>query len=134
MARELGLGQRAAAVRTEERLMPRVHPPAVRRVDVRLLQAPGCPLAGRMRVIVGECLGDGAVPVQFEVVEGDFPSPTLLVDGVDVVTGAAPATEPCCRLDLPSRDQVLAAIQRAAVTAWPRGSGSSASRPPGGNG
>ena len=45
-----------------------------------------------------------------EVLVGDFPSPTLVIDGVDVATGRTVAHSVCCRLDLPTRDQVLAAL------------------------
>ena len=91
------------------------HParPPARPVEIRLLHLPGCPLAGQVRATLDECLADAGVPVRVEDVEGAFPSPTLLVGGADVVTGNAPAGEPCCRLDLPTRAQILAAIRRA---------------------
>lgn len=48
---------------------------------------------------------------------GGYRSPTVLVNGVDVTS---PATGErvdgaACRLDLPSRDRILAAINRAAA-------------------
>lgn len=87
---------------------------ATRPVEVRLLHLPDCPLTGRVRATLGECLADAGVPVRVDDVAGAFPSPTLLVGGVDVVTGDTPAGEPCCRLDLPTRAQILAAIRRGA--------------------
>src|SRR5262249_60512625 len=44
---------------------------------------------------------------------GAYPSPTILVDGVDVMTGqpGAPPVQ-ACRLDLPTQTRVLAALQR----------------------
>jgi hypothetical protein len=50
------------------------------------------------------------VAVQEKV--GDFPSPTILVDGVDVMTGATgvPAMY-ACRLDLPTETAVVAALR-----------------------
>ena len=50
------------------------------------------------------------IPVQERV--GEFPSPTILVDGIDVMTdltGAAPVQ--ACRLDLPTTSRVLAALR-----------------------
>lgn len=81
-------------------------------VEVRLLHLPECPLTDRVRSRLRECLADAGVPVRVQEIEGSFPSPTLLVGGMDVMTGAAPAAEPCCRLDLPTRAQILDAIRR----------------------
>lgn len=84
----------------------------VRPVEVRLLHVADCPLVDLVRATLRGCLADAGVAVRVHEVEGDFPSPTLLVGGMDVVTGAAPAAEPCCRLDLPTRAQILNAIRR----------------------
>jgi hypothetical protein len=43
---------------------------------------------------------------------GDFPSPSVLVDGVDV-TGADPHASPMCVLRPPTADQIRTALQRA---------------------
>jgi hypothetical protein len=88
-------------------------------VEVRLLHVPECPLADRVRDTLRESIADSGLAVRVEDVEGPFPSPTLLVGGVDVVTGGTPATEPCCRLDLPSRAQIRAALQRVAASGAP---------------
>ena len=87
-----------------------------RPVVVRLLHVPGCPLTGRVMATLRDCLAGTGIPVRVEDVEGDFPSPTLLVGGVDVVTGAAPPACPCCRLDLPTGAAILAALERAAAS------------------
>ncbi|HET8615824.1 MAG TPA: hypothetical protein VFL94_09890 [Actinomycetales bacterium] len=47
---------------------------------------------------------------QLEVVVGDYPSPTLVLDGVDVLTGQPVHGGPCCRLDLPSSEQIRDAV------------------------
>ena len=86
--------------------------PADQSVEVRLLHVPDCPLADLVRATLRGCLADAGVAVRVQEIEGAFPSPTLLVGGMDVVTGAAPAAEPCCRLDLPTRAQILNAIRR----------------------
>jgi hypothetical protein len=43
---------------------------------------------------------------------GDFPSPTVLVDGTDVM-GQPPRSGASCRLDVPTEDRVLAALRAA---------------------
>jgi hypothetical protein len=82
-------------------------------VQVQLLRVPDCPLAARVRTLLRECLDEASTPALVEDLEGPYPSPTLLVDGVDVVTGTAPSHEVCCRLDLPTRTQILNALQRS---------------------
>jgi hypothetical protein len=82
---------------------------------VELLLAPDCPNAASARRVVAECLDEIglAVPVVERV--GDYPSPTVLVDGVDVMTGAVgiqPAS--ACRLDIPTKSRVLAALRARA--------------------
>ncbi|MDA8069181.1 hypothetical protein [Conexibacter sp. DBS9H8] len=49
-----------------------------------------------------------------EEVEGPYPSPTLLVGGIDV-TGRTPAAGPSCRLDLPTEEQIVAALAAASI-------------------
>ncbi len=86
-------------------------------VVVQVLQTPDCPLAGQVRATIGSCLAEAGVLVRVEKVEGLFPSPTVLIGGADVVTGSPPGSEPSCRLDLPTRAQILAAIRRGASSA-----------------
>jgi hypothetical protein len=62
--------------------------------------------------MVDEALESTGVHTIVEVEVGPHPSPTLLIDGIDVATGRPAAGAPRCRLDLPIRDQVLAAIAR----------------------
>lgn len=90
---------------------------APRPVVVRLLHLPDCPLAERVRGTLRECLPGAGVPVRVDDVEGSYPSPTVLADGVDVVTGSAPPAGQFCRLDLPTGAQILAAVWRSAATA-----------------
>lgn len=77
---------------------------------VELLYVPDCPLVERVRDMLRTCLPMAPRPVQVTECEGDYPSPTLLVDGMDVVTSAPPRREPCCRFDLPTCDQLLTAL------------------------
>jgi hypothetical protein len=45
--------------------------------------------------------------------EGELASPTVLVDGLDVVTGRPPVATVACRLDLPTDDQIRLALERS---------------------
>lgn len=84
-----------------------------RPVHVQLLRVPDCPLAGQVRDLLHECVRETRVAVRFEDAEGPYPSPTLLIDGVDVVTGTTPTSDTCCRLDLPTRAQILDTLNRS---------------------
>lgn len=83
-------------------------------VRVQLLHVPGCPLTRRLLDTLDDCLRHMTFAVQVDELEGPYPSPTLVVDGVDVATGAAPPGEICCRFDLPTRAQIATALNRAA--------------------
>jgi hypothetical protein len=60
---------------------------------------------------VQQCLTALGVHTSILVRVGDYPSPTVLVNGTDN-TGRAPAqtSTKACRLDVPTRDQILAAL------------------------
>lgn len=77
---------------------------------VRILHVPGCPLVERLRAEVESALAEVAPDCRLSLVEGDYPSPTLLVDGMDVTTGAPVSGEPRCRLDLPTAEQIRDAL------------------------
>lgn len=81
-------------------------------VRVQLLHVPDCPLIDRVRTVLRECLRQTSRPAVVEEFEGAYPSPTLLIDGIDAATGRPPAAMagPCCRLDLPTRSQIRAAL------------------------
>ena len=80
------------------------------RSRIQILQVAGCPLVDRLVDEVEACLADAGHDEPVEVLIGDYPSPTLLVDGVDVATGQPVTGQPRCRLDLPSRAQIIAAV------------------------
>ncbi|MGH8997118.1 MAG: hypothetical protein ACRDYB_14000 [Acidimicrobiales bacterium] len=46
--------------------------------------------------------------------EGPYPSPTLLVDGVDA-TGRPTTAGPSCRLDLPTEEEILTSLRGASL-------------------
>ncbi|WP_045384620.1 hypothetical protein [Mycobacterium kyorinense] len=81
---------------------------------VQLLHVPDCPLIGRVRDTLEDCLRHVGVAVRVDELEGSYPSPTLVIDGIDVATGALPSREVCCRFDLPTCAQIVTALDRAA--------------------
>lgn len=78
---------------------------------IQILQVPDCPLVDRLVDDVEHCLTQVGVDEPVEIVVGDHPSPTLVMDGLDVVTGRPVEGEPRCRMDLPSQHQILAAVR-----------------------
>ncbi len=82
---------------------------------VELLFVAGCPSLNSVRTNIEECLRDAGIDAVVLEREGAFASPTLLIDGVDVVTGAPAQTPGSCRLDLPTRRQILAALKTDAA-------------------
>jgi hypothetical protein len=86
-----------------------------RPLKVELLHVPDCPHAEQARQLLLSCIGDlGLANVTVEDREGDYPSPSIIVNGTDVM-GAPPDAAASCRLDLPTRDRVMSALQRACV-------------------
>jgi hypothetical protein len=81
---------------------------------IELLHVPGCPLLERVRSTLEGCLADAGITTTVVERAGAYASPTLLIDGADVVTGEPAQARTCCRLDLPTRDQILAALGRSA--------------------
>lgn len=81
-------------------------------VQIQLLHLPHCPLVDRVRATLRTSLAKTNVPVLIEEIEGPYPSPTLLIQGRDV-TGRTAVSAPSCRLDLPTEEQVLAALSPA---------------------
>lgn len=79
--------------------------------DIELWHVAGCPLVDQVRAALHECLRQAGIRVLVREREGPYPSPTLLINGIDVATGTAPAGETCCRLDLPTDDQIRTALE-----------------------
>lgn len=78
---------------------------------IQILQVPGCPLVDRLIDEVERCLTEINVGEPVEILVGHYPSPTLVIDGVDVATGRPVEGEPRCRMDLPSKGQIRAAAK-----------------------
>lgn len=86
----------------------------LRNLRICILHVPDCPLVGRVRADVESALAGVGATAVIEDLEGPYPSPTLLIDGVDA-TGQSFAAEPTCRLDLPTKEQIAGAILAARV-------------------
>ena len=81
-------------------------------MDVELLIAPDCPNAPAARALLTACLRRLGLDICVRERVGEFRSPTILVDGVDVMTGrdGGPPMS-ACRLDMPTETRVLAALR-----------------------
>ena len=80
-------------------------------MKVELLYVHGCPHVSAARHVLQSSLKEVGLEVAVEEHEGAYPSPTILVDGKDVM-GAPASAAPVCRLDTPTRERVLAALRR----------------------
>jgi hypothetical protein len=81
---------------------------------VELLHFEGCPLAPAAYRLVRLCLIALGIPDPVLVRVGDGPSPTVLVNGTDVMRPAAERSNArVCRIDVPTRERVLGALRAA---------------------
>jgi hypothetical protein len=86
-------------------------------VRIELLTAPGCPNAAAARATIAGCLSTLGIYAPIIEHVGRYPSPTVLVDGVDVMrpkTGTWIGD--ACRLDVPTHQRVLDALHRRIST------------------
>jgi hypothetical protein len=82
---------------------------------IELLTAPGCPHAAAASTIT-ECLS--ALGIDATIIDrvGRHPSPTVLVDGVDVMRPESGVRSgDACRLDLPTAQRILDALSKEAI-------------------
>ena len=77
---------------------------------IELLHVPDCPHADDARALLSECLTELQLEAAVEDKAGAYPSPTILVNGVDVM-GAPASMAPACRLDVPTRPRLLRALR-----------------------
>ncbi len=78
---------------------------------VELLHHAGCRSAEAALELLQECLAALAVPAPVLVRVGDYPSPTVLINGTDVMRPTATLPQgSACRLDVPTRERVLAVL------------------------
>jgi hypothetical protein len=79
---------------------------------VELLHHAGCRRAPAAHQLVRECLIALGLPEPVLVRVGEYPSPTVLVNGTDVMRPAAELSEAsACRIDVPTRERVLAVLR-----------------------
>jgi hypothetical protein len=78
---------------------------------IEVLHIPGCPHVDAARQLLLDCLEDLGLR-RTAVVErtGPFASPSIVVNGTDVM-GAPEVMSSSCRLDVPTRDRVVAALR-----------------------
>jgi hypothetical protein len=60
--------------------------------------------------MLDEAMDTTGIRLPVDVAVGPYPSPILLIDGMGVATGHPVAGDARCRLDLPTREQILAAL------------------------
>ncbi|MDO3634583.1 thioredoxin domain-containing protein [Mycolicibacterium arseniciresistens] len=77
---------------------------------IELLTAPGCPNAAAAKKVIIECLADLGIEAPIRDRIGAYSSPTVLIDGIDVMRGDAPPVGEACRLDLPTPQRVRDAL------------------------
>jgi hypothetical protein len=80
---------------------------------VELLTSPRCPHAAAAKAAVAGCLT--ALGIEVPIIErvGRYPSPTVLVDGIDVMRPDHGAPRGyACRLDLPTAQRILNALRK----------------------
>jgi len=78
---------------------------------VQLFYLPGCPHAEPARVLLRSCLARLGLEVSIEEKVGDYPSPTIMIHGVDVM-GSSGFSGQACRIDVPTEEKVMAALQK----------------------
>jgi hypothetical protein len=79
-------------------------------MKIELLHVSDCPNVDAARALLRECLIELHLNVTIEEKEGAYPSPTILVDGIDVM-GAPASQVAACRLDVPTRRRLLLALR-----------------------
>ena len=80
---------------------------------IELLTSPGCPHGAAAREAVTDCLA--ALGIDASIIErvGRYASPTVLVDGVDVMRPEDGVFRgDACRLDLPTPQRILDALYK----------------------
>jgi hypothetical protein len=80
---------------------------------IELRHVPDCPHADAARALLRECLAELKLDVPFHDNEGEYPSPTILVNGEDVM-GAPASQAAACRLDVPTRARLVVALKNIA--------------------
>jgi hypothetical protein len=80
-------------------------------MKVELFSVPGCPNVARVRELLRDCMEELRLPMEMSESQGEYPSPSILVDGIDVM-GDPGYRAAACRLDIPDRRAILRALQQ----------------------
>lgn len=81
-------------------------------VSIQVQHVPECAHLDRVQSMIKQALTTTGTIGTIEEVVGDFASPTVLIDRVDV-TGRSVDAGASCRLGLPTVGQVIAALTKA---------------------
>ena len=79
---------------------------------VELRSVPDCPNLAPVRRLLYAALANLGLPPGATELVGDYPSPSVLINGADV-TGRSAGSVAACRLDLPTDEQIRAALRNA---------------------
>jgi hypothetical protein len=85
-------------------------------VHIELRSVPDCPNLDPVRTALLMALVDLGLSAEVTEVVGDYPSPSVLIDGVDVMTGTSGVDTVACRLDLPTIEHLRVALNAAMST------------------
>jgi hypothetical protein len=81
-------------------------------VTIDVLYFNGCPNAATTLALVSSCAARFGGSVEIVEYEGDHPSPSVLVNGQDIM-GDPGTTGRACRRDLPSEERIMDTIRAA---------------------
>ena len=81
---------------------------------ISILHVPDCPLISRVRETVEVALKNLGAAAAIEEIEGEYPSPTLLIEGVEIA-GYPLGSDPACRINLPTIEEIATAVSAALV-------------------
>jgi glutaredoxin len=79
-------------------------------MKIEVLHESDCPHFDAARALLHECLTELQLDAAIEDKEGAYTSPTIIVNGVDVM-GAPTFMAAACRLDVPTKQTLLAALR-----------------------
>jgi glutaredoxin len=80
-------------------------------MKIELLSVPNCPHVNRARDLLRACMKELDLHLDVIEIQGEYSSPTILVNGVDVM-GDAGHRGASCRLDVPTRAAILRTLRQ----------------------
>jgi hypothetical protein len=78
-------------------------------MKIELRSVPDCHNVDQTRVLLRSCMKDLNLLLDVDEIEGDYPSPSVLVNGMDVM-GEPGYRAASCRLDVPTRASIVSAL------------------------